>query len=74
MRLSDVMGALQLTAYAEAGLLLFLAAFVAIVVRLLRSGQTSQWQQARYMPLEGSAPHLSPVDTSPPGGSPNSDR
>ena len=40
MKLSDVMSAMDLASYAEVGLVLFLAAFAAIAVDLLRRGRS----------------------------------
>jgi hypothetical protein len=39
MKLSDVMSEMQLSTYAEVGLLLFLAAFLAVVVDVVRRGR-----------------------------------
>ena len=39
MKLSDVMSEMQLSSYAEVGLILFLAAFVAVVIDILRKGR-----------------------------------
>jgi cbb3-type cytochrome oxidase subunit 3 len=51
MKLSDVMSAMQLCAYAELGLLLFLLAFVLIAVDLLRR-KKSELEEAQMLPLE----------------------
>ena len=40
MKLSDVMSAMDLASYAEVGLVLFLAAFAAIAVDVLRPGRS----------------------------------
>lgn len=40
MKLSDVMSAMNLAAYAEVGLVLFLAAFVLIAIELVRRGKS----------------------------------
>ena len=39
MKLSDVMSAMHLEAYAEVGLVLFLAAFLAVGIDVLRRGR-----------------------------------
>lgn len=52
MKLSDVMSAADLAVYAEVGLVLFLAAFLAVSAKLLCSQKTSFESQAR-LPLEG---------------------
>jgi hypothetical protein len=39
MKLSDVMSAMNLASYAEVGLVLFLGAFVAVAVDIMRRGK-----------------------------------
>jgi hypothetical protein len=39
MKLSDVMSAMNLASYAEVGLVLFLGAFVAVVIDIARRGK-----------------------------------
>jgi cbb3-type cytochrome oxidase subunit 3 len=53
VKLSDVMSAAGLTSWAEAALLLFFFAFLALVVWLLRS-RRADWEHARHLPLEDS--------------------
>ena len=62
MRLSDIMSAMQLATYAEVGLVLFMAAFLAIGVNLLRRGNAGAWERARHLPLE---PEHSPISAAP---------
>jgi hypothetical protein len=50
MKLSDVMSAMHLEGYAEVGLVLFLAAFLAVGIDVLRRGRTLE-THAR-LPLE----------------------
>ena len=50
MKLSDVMSAMDLARYAEVGLVLFLAAFAAIAVDVLRRGRSLE--ALGRMPLE----------------------
>lgn len=52
MRLSDIMSHAGLAAYAEVGLVLFLIAFIAIVIRLFRSSNRAGMEHARRLPLE----------------------
>jgi hypothetical protein len=49
MKLSDVMSAMRLASYAEVGLVLFLLAFLLVVVDLLR--KPNELEQARFIPL-----------------------
>jgi cbb3-type cytochrome oxidase subunit 3 len=51
MKLSDVMSAMNLTAYAEVALILFLLAFVMVAISLLRHGERETWERARQLPL-----------------------
>jgi cbb3-type cytochrome oxidase subunit 3 len=57
MKLSDVMSAANLAAYAEVALLIFFLVFVAVIVYVLRGRK--EWQRARYLPLDSGngAPH-----------------
>jgi hypothetical protein len=50
MKLSDVMGAMQLSSYAEVGLVLFLVAFALVAFDLSRS-QQAELERARHLPL-----------------------
>jgi cbb3-type cytochrome oxidase subunit 3 len=52
MRLSDVMGAMRLEAYAEIGLVLALAAFVVVVATTLWPGNREAFERAGRLPLE----------------------
>jgi hypothetical protein len=53
MKLSDIMSSMQLSAYAEVALLLFLGAFGAIAISLLWSRKHEDWARYRHLPLEG---------------------
>jgi hypothetical protein len=59
VRLSDIMSAMQLATYAEVGLVLFMAAFLAIGVNLFRRGNAGFWERARHLPLEPEHPPIS---------------
>jgi cbb3-type cytochrome oxidase subunit 3 len=52
MRLSDIMGHSGLAAYAEIGLVLFLIAFAAIVVRTMWPSRRGELDRASRLPLE----------------------
>lgn len=52
MKLSDVMSAANLAVYAEVGLMLFLAVFVAVAARVLFSGGKEEWARLGRIPLE----------------------
>jgi cbb3-type cytochrome oxidase subunit 3 len=60
MRLSDIMSSMQLGAYAEVALLLFLGAFGAIVVSVFWSRQTAEWERCRNLPLDDQQPSPNP--------------
>lgn len=51
MKLSDIMSAADLAIYAEVGLVLFLAAFLAVVVRVLWPGRDDAYDKAVMIPL-----------------------
>jgi cbb3-type cytochrome oxidase subunit 3 len=51
VKLSDVMSASGLAIYAEVGLVLFLLAFLGVVVRLFLTGKDEDYDQAAFMPL-----------------------
>lgn len=51
MRLSDIMSAAGLSIYAEAGLVVFLVAFVAIAIRAFKNSAESAPELAR-LPLD----------------------
>jgi hypothetical protein len=52
MRLSDIMSAMRLSSYAELALAIFMLAFLAIAVHLLRARDGATWERARFLPLE----------------------
>ncbi|MEZ4223690.1 MAG: cbb3-type cytochrome c oxidase subunit 3 [Polyangiaceae bacterium] len=54
MRLSDIMSAMQLHSWAELALLVFLAAFAAIVVHLLSPKRRAEFERAGRLPLDDS--------------------
>jgi cbb3-type cytochrome oxidase subunit 3 len=51
MKLSDIMSAAGLSLYAEVALVLFFAAFVAIVIYVMRGKNCRRWEEARHIPL-----------------------
>ena len=52
MRLSDIMGNMQLENYAEIGLVIFLVVFAAVVVRVFSKKHAADYEAARHMPLD----------------------
>ncbi|MDP1858549.1 MAG: cbb3-type cytochrome c oxidase subunit 3 [Gemmatimonadaceae bacterium] len=56
MRLSDIMGAANLSAYAEVAMILFIAAFVAIVIAIFAPGKQRTYDAASRMPLDDEHP------------------
>ena len=52
MRLSDIMSAMHLSSYAEVALAIFMLAFLAIAVHVLRARDGDTWERARFFPLE----------------------
>ncbi|MCC6899674.1 MAG: CcoQ/FixQ family Cbb3-type cytochrome c oxidase assembly chaperone [Polyangiaceae bacterium] len=56
MKLSDVMSAMGLAAYAEVSLVIFFAVFVAVVFHVYRRDLRAHWEQASRMPLDDDNP------------------
>ncbi|MHB8838746.1 MAG: cbb3-type cytochrome oxidase subunit 3 [Gemmatimonadaceae bacterium] len=56
MRLSDIMGAAGLSGYAEVALILFLAAFVVIMIAIFAPGRKRTYDAASRMPLDDEHP------------------
>jgi len=52
MKLSDIMSAANLTLYPMIALILFLAVFLAVAVRLLLPGREAEWERDAALPLE----------------------
>lgn len=52
MKLSDIMSAAGLTLYPMIALVLFLAAFLVVAVRLLLPGREARWERDAALPLE----------------------
>lgn len=52
MSLTDIMSAMHLHSFAEAGLVLFFIAFLAIAIHIFRSRHDDIWEHARHMPLD----------------------
>lgn len=60
MKLSDVMSAMNLAVFAEAGLLLFLVAFAAVAIDVLRRGRSLE--VLARMPLDGERAEASKLE------------
>ncbi len=56
MKLADVMSASGLSGYAIVALVLFVAAFCAVVLMILAPGATERFAQASRLPLDDDAP------------------
>jgi cbb3-type cytochrome oxidase subunit 3 len=56
MKLSDVMSHAGLAGYAELALLLFLAAFVAILIGVFRPSAAAEMKRMSPLPLEDGVP------------------
>jgi hypothetical protein len=52
MKLSDVVSHAGLSGYAEVALLLFLFAFLLVVITLVMPRRARMWEHARHLPLE----------------------
>jgi hypothetical protein len=52
MKLSDIMSAAGLTIYPRVALVLFLCAFVIVLVRLLLPGRRDVWARRASLPLD----------------------
>lgn len=62
MKLSDVMGAANLSIYAQVALILFLAAFAGIVFRTFRPSRRREFEDARRLPLDDGTPRERPAE------------
>ncbi len=56
MKLSDIMGAANLSVYAEIAMILFIAAFVVIVIKTFAPGRQKTFDAASRMPLDDEHP------------------
>lgn len=56
MRLSDIMAAAGLAGWAQAALILFLVAFVAILVAVFAPSRRGEFDRASHMPLDDEHP------------------
>ena len=54
MSLTETVGAAALSVYAEAALVLFFAAFIAVVIRLVRKDEQNTLQAQSVLPFDGS--------------------
>ena len=56
MKLSDIMSAAGLSAYAEIAMILFIAAFIVIVILTFAPGRQKTYDAASRMPLDDEHP------------------
>ncbi len=56
MKLSDIMGAANLSVYAEVAMILFIAAFLVIVIAIFAPGRQKTYDAASRMPLDDEHP------------------
>ncbi len=63
MKLSDIMGEAGYVGWAEAGLIVSLLFFLAIVFYTFRRGSRERFDAARYMPLEDDQPSVRDGET-----------
>jgi len=56
MKMSDIVGHAGLSGYAIAGLVLFVVAFLAIIVWIYRPSARARWKQDAQMPLDDETP------------------
>lgn len=56
MKLSDIMGAANLSVYAEIALILFILAFVGVVITTFAPGRRQTFDAASRMPLDDEHP------------------
>ena len=59
MKLSDIMSAAGLSTYAEIALVIFLLAFIAIVVSLFAPGRQRTYERMRHLPIAPDSPDMS---------------
>ncbi|MEQ1691499.1 MAG: cbb3-type cytochrome c oxidase subunit 3 [Gemmatimonas sp.] len=64
MKLSDIMGNAGLSMYAQIALLIFLAVFIAIVIRTWAPSRRRELQDAAMIPLNDELPVTLPVSAS----------
>ena len=56
MKLSDIMSAAGLSTYAEIALVIFLLAFIAVVVSLVAPGRQRTYERMRHLPIAADTP------------------
>jgi cbb3-type cytochrome oxidase subunit 3 len=56
MKLSDIMGAAGLSAYAEIAMIIFIVVFVAVLIRIFAPGRRRSYDDAGRMPLDDEHP------------------
>jgi len=52
MKLSDIMGAMALSTYAEIALVIFFAIFVGVLIHIFRRDLRPEFERAGHLPLE----------------------
>jgi hypothetical protein len=62
MKLSDIMSNAGLSSYAEIALVLFLLAFLAVVVSLFLPSRQRTYERMRHLPIDPDAPTPTPLD------------
>lgn len=55
MKLSDIMGGLELTVFPQVALVLFLAIFTAVLLKVFGRGRRMEYERAAALPLEDGA-------------------
>lgn len=73
MSLTDIMSSMQLQSFAEAGLVLFFIAFLAVAIHTFRTRHDDVWEEARHLPLDA-APPARRADSARPGAMESLDR
>jgi cbb3-type cytochrome oxidase subunit 3 len=56
VKLSDIMGAAGLSSYAEVALVLFLLAFIGVVVSLFLPSRQRMYERLRHLPIDSDSP------------------
>jgi cbb3-type cytochrome oxidase subunit 3 len=56
LRLSDIMSHAGLSGYAVVAMILFMLAFIAIVIRTAQRSRRDEYEHAAHLPLEDDAP------------------
>ena len=62
MKLSDIMSNAGLSTYAEIALVLFLLAFLAVVISLFLPGRQRMYERMRHLPIDQDTPAGTALD------------